>query len=221
MFIAHYECFKRVSSFGPTPGATGVLRKKPPASSMVGYRGTPNAGGGFMAARRQIIAGLAYFLIAAVLVGSSLWFVDDLEAKSERIAAAQARLDQFVEHSRRQSSPNASDANGSPFLDGRTVTIAGAALEQRISEVVGKGGGHLLSAQVELDGPEEKRGFIGLTTSVEVGQAALQEILYDIEAGLPYLFIDKLSIQSPEEFGEPGMGRMRMTMTVVGQWRGE
>ena len=90
-----------------------------------------------------------------------------------------------------------------------------------MSEAVGKAGGELLSAQVELDGPEAKQGFIGLTTSVQVGQAALQGILYDIEAGLPYLFIDKLSIQSPEDFGERETGLMRITMTVVGQWRAE
>ena len=186
---------------------------------MFGDKVTPNTGGGSGAARRQIIAGLAYFALAAALAGSSLWFIGDLEAKSERVAVAQGRLEQLLGRSRRQASSTASDPSGSPFLDGKTVTIAGAALEQHISEVVGKAGGVLLSAQVELDGPEAKRGFVGLTTSVEVGQAALQKILYDIEAGLPYLFIDKLSIQSPEDFGEPETGRMRMTMTVAGQWR--
>jgi general secretion pathway protein M len=54
---------------------------------------------------------------------------------------------------------------------------------------------------------------------MEVSQPALQTILYDIEAGMPYLFIEKLSIQSPEGFGEPESGRMRMTITVAGQWR--
>ena len=58
-----------------------------------------------------------------------------------------------------------------------------------------------------------------MTASVEVAQPALQTILYDIEAGMPFLFIEKLSIQSPEEFGEPETGRMRMTIGVAGQWR--
>jgi hypothetical protein len=39
------------------------------------------------------------------------------------------------------------------------------------------------------------------------------------EAGMPYLYVDKLSIQSPEVFGEPESGRMRMTIGVVGQWQ--
>ena len=109
--------------------------------------------------------------------------------------------------------------NGSPFLEGRTITIAGAALEQRVGDAVTKAGGALISSQIELDGPEAKNGFVTLTASVEVAQAALQTILYDIEAGMPYLFVDKLSIQSPEDFGEPESGRMRLTVSVEGQWR--
>jgi general secretion pathway protein M len=107
----------------------------------------------------------------------------------------------------------ASDASvsGSPFLDGRTITIAGAA--------VAKAGGALISSQLELDGPEAKNGFVKLTATMEVSQPALPTILYDIEAGMPYLFVDKLSIQSPEDFGEPDSGRMRMTLAVAGQWR--
>ena len=114
--------------------------------------------------------------------------------------------------------PNAGVA-GSPFLDGQTVTIAGAALQQRVEGAVAKAGGALMSSQVDLDGPDAKKGFVGLTASIELPQPAVQTILYDIEAGMPYLFVDKLSIQSPEVFGEPESGRMRMTIGVVGQWR--
>ena len=77
-----------------------------------------------------------------------------------------------------------------------------------------KAGGALMSSQVELDGPDAKNGFVGLAASMEVSLPAVQTILYDIEAGMPYLFVDKLSIQSPEVFGEPG--RMRMTIEVAG-----
>jgi general secretion pathway protein M len=157
----------------------------------------------------------------AALAASSLFLVGDLKSKSERVARAQARLDEFAARSPRASASAPLEANRSPFLEGRTVTVAGAALEQRMSEAVGKAGGDLLSAQVELDGSDAKQGFIALTTSLQVRQPALQDLLYDIEAGLPYLFIDKLSIQSPEDFGEPETGLMRITMTVAGQWRPE
>lgn len=172
--------------------------------------------------RRQALAVAAYIGVVIGLLAVALFFVADLRDKAAEIAAAQARLDQLSERSR-PGSPASIASNGgpsgSPFLDGKTITIAGAALQQRVEQAVTKAGGALVSSQVELDGPDAKNGFVGLTASMEVSQPAVQTILYDIEAGMPYLFVDKLSIQSPEFFGEPESGRMRMTVGVVGQWQ--
>ena len=172
--------------------------------------------------RRQALAVVAYLGLVIALWAMSLLLVADLRDKAAGVAAAQMRLDQLSERSRPSLSASiASNAgvSGSPFLDGRTITIAGAALQQRVEATVAKAGGALMSSQVELDSPDAKSGFVGLTASVEVSQPAVQTVLYDIEAGMPYLFVDKLSIQSPDVFGEPESGRMRMTIKVAGQWR--
>jgi general secretion pathway protein M len=172
--------------------------------------------------RRQALAVAAYFGVAIALLAASLFLVADLRDKAAEIAAAQMRLDQLSERSHPSSPasiPASAGPSGSPFLDGKTLTIAGAALQQRVESAVAKAGGALMSSQVELDGPDAKNGFVGLSASIEIGQPAVQTILYDIEGGMPYLFVDKLSIQSPEVFGEPETGRMRMTVGVVGQWQ--
>jgi general secretion pathway protein M len=172
--------------------------------------------------RRQALAVVSYVGVVIVLLAVSLLLVADLRDKAAEIAAAQMRLDQLSERSQPSlSTSNASNpgVSGSPFLDGQTITIAGAALQQRIETAVAKANGLLTSSQLELDGPDAKNGFVNLSASMEVNQPAVQTILYDIEAGMPYLFVDKLSIQSPEVFGEPEGGRMRMTIGVVGQWR--
>jgi general secretion pathway protein M len=177
---------------------------------------------GLAADRRQTLAAVAYLCVVSLLAAASLWLVDDLWARSRDIATMQERLDQLAEHSRPLRSASLAidtSASGSPFIDGRTITIAGAALEQRIGAAVANNGGVLTSSQLELDGPEAKNGFINLTATIEIGQPELQALLYDIEAGTPYLFVDKLTIQSPEDFGEPESGRMRMSFAVVGQWR--
>jgi general secretion pathway protein M len=172
--------------------------------------------------RRQALAVVAYIGVVIALLAVSLLLIADLRDKAAEVAAAQMRLDQLSERSRPSlSALIASNAgvSGSPFLDGQTITIAGAVLQQRVEVAVAKAGGALMSSQVVLDGPDAKNGFVGLTASMEVSQPAVQSILYDIEAGMPYLFLDTLSIQSPEVFGEPENGRMRMTIGVVGQWR--
>jgi general secretion pathway protein M len=172
--------------------------------------------------RRQALAVVVYVGVVIALLAISLFLVADLRDKAAELAAAQMWLDKLSERSQPSSSASIGSnagVNGSAFLDGQTITIAGASLQQRVEGAVAKANGALMSSQVELEGPDAKNGFVGLTASIEVTQAAVQTILYDIEAGMPYLFVDKLSIQSPEVFGEPESGRTRMTIGVVGQWR--
>jgi general secretion pathway protein M len=48
----------------------------------------------------------------------------------------------------------------------------------------------------------------------------LQELLYDLEAGMPFLFVDQLVVQTPTaEAGEQPV-RLRVLLGVSGQWRG-
>ena len=107
---------------------------------------------------------------------------------------------------------------GSPFLEGQTVTVAGAALLQRVAGAVTKVGGNVLSSQVELQGSQSKNGFVSLVASCEMDHTALQGLLHDIEAGMPFLFVDQLVAQAPVSASEGG--RTRVLLAVSGLWPG-
>jgi len=107
---------------------------------------------------------------------------------------------------------------GSPFLEGQTVTVAGAALLQRVASAVTQVGGSVLSSQVELQGTQSKDGFVSLIASCEMDQASLQTLLYDLEAGMPFLFVDQLVAQAPVSTSEGG--RTRVLLAVSGLWPG-
>jgi general secretion pathway protein M len=107
---------------------------------------------------------------------------------------------------------------GSPFLEGQTLTVAGAALLQRMGGAVGRIGGNILSSQVELQKPDSKDGWISLVVSCEIEPASLQPLLYDLESGMPFLFIDQLAVQAPV-VGVEGE-RMRISLSVSGFWGG-
>ena len=172
--------------------------------------------------RRQTISASAYITFVLLLALSCIWVVNDLWKRSDDVAAVEARLGRVAKETRSTPLTSvASDAGetGSRFLEGPTITIAGATLQERVAAIVTKAGGIVTSSQVEVDGPEATNGFVNLTDSFEASQPALQTILYDIEAGTPYLFVGKLLIQSPEDRGEPESGLMRASMTVSGQWR--
>jgi general secretion pathway protein M len=59
-----------------------------------------------------------------------------------------------------------------------------------------------------------------MIASCEIDQSELQKLLYDLEAGMPFLFIDQLVIQPPLTLSGAGGGRLRLLLTVSGQWRG-
>jgi general secretion pathway protein M len=99
--------------------------------------------------------------------------------------------------------------------------IAGAALQQRVTSAVTKLGEDLLSSQVDLQGTQSKHGFVSLTASCELDQPAVQQLLYDLEAGMPFLFVDRLVVQAPQAtMGQDVGGRMRVLLAVSGQWQG-
>ena len=100
------------------------------------------------------------------------------------------------------------------------MTVGGANLLQRVASSITRLGGNILYTQVDLEGPQAKDGFIGVTVSCEVEQPVLQQLLYDLEAGMPFLFVDQLVAQGPASPGATPEGKLRVVISVSGQWQG-
>lgn len=146
-------------------------------------------------------------------------------ANDYRDYAATADLLERIESRKRpnEATGAASGPSGSPFLEGPTLTIAGAALQQRVASAVKEAGGSVLSSQIELQAPDAKPGYISLSASCEMDQAMLQQLLYDLESGMPLLFIDQLQVQAPSvsdgSGAEQPAGRLKVQIDVSGQWQ--
>jgi general secretion pathway protein M len=168
-------------------------------------------------------AALAYVALVVVLLFVTWAALSDLLERSRTVNAAAdmlARLEGRVPPSRGGDAASAAGPvpAGSPFLEGQTVTVAGAALLQRVASAVTQVGGSVLSSQVELQGTQSKDGFVSLIASCEMDQASLQPLLYDLEAGMPFLFVDQLVAQAPISASEGG--RTRVLLAVSGLWPG-
>jgi general secretion pathway protein M len=169
------------------------------------------------------VAAAAYALVVAALLFAAWTAVADIFARQQALAASEDLLAQL--EGRRPStlggpaSPQGTVPTGSPFLEGQTVTVAGAALLQRVAEAVTRVGGNVLSSQVDLQGTRSKDGFVSLIASCEVEQAALQRLLYDLESGMPFLFVEQLVAQAPQAAAASNVTRMRIVLSVAGQWR--
>lgn len=113
---------------------------------------------------------------------------------------------------------SSTDPKGSPFLQGQTVTIASAALLQRVTAAISQAGGTVVSSEVEPGEGHAADGFVRISATCEVEAKALLGLLYDIEAGMPFLFIDQFLVQAPE--AAKGNGRLRVVLAVSGMWPG-
>ena len=174
---------------------------------------------------RSPLIAVTVYLALMIAFAVAIWaaIVDVLEHRSA-VAGARNVLEQMER--RKPAASNASEGGmivppGSAFLEGPTVTVAGAALLQRVAAAVTKAGGTIQSSQVELQGPQSKPGFIGVVANCELDQPDLQQLLYDLEAGMPFLFVEQLAIQAPTAASGAREGRLRVQLTVYGQWQGE
>jgi len=168
-----------------------------------------------------IVAATAYAGLVLVLLAMVVSSVVDLLGQQAAVDASAAMLEQLEGHKAPASGGRSADGtmpSGSPFLEGATVTVAGAALLQRVAGAVTKLGGNVLSSQLDVQGTHAKAGFVSMVASCELDQPSLQPLIYDLEAGMPFLFIDQLAVQAPTT--SSGEGRLRVLLAVSGQWQG-
>ena len=163
---------------------------------------------------------LCVIVLLLFVIGSS--FTDILSQRAE-VAGLRTTLQQLEGRkpaAGRGPGSGVAEQAGSPFLEGATVTVAGAALLQRVTAAVTKLGGNVQSSQIDLQGTQAKTGFLTIIASCDIDQPGLQQLLYDLEAGQPFLFIDQLSVQVPATFASSGEGKLRVLISVSGQWQG-
>jgi general secretion pathway protein M len=168
-----------------------------------------------------VVAALAYAGLVGVLLVIVISSIVDVLGQRAAVAASAEMLAQLEGRKPAASGGRTADVpmpSGSAFLEGATVTIAGAALLQRVASAVTKLGGNVLSSQLDLQGTQAKAGFVSMVASCEIDQTVLQPLIYDLEAGMPFLFVDQLAVQAPTVTS--GEGRLRIVLTVSGQWQG-
>jgi general secretion pathway protein M len=160
---------------------------------------------------------IAVVVMAIALTWSAASAVGDAR---DSVSAAETMLAELEGRSalahRDQLSPLQGAPAGSPFLQGETLNVAAASLLQRVGAAVQRVNGNVVSSQVDLNDARAKQGWVGLVVSCEIEQASLQPLLYDIESGMPFLFVDQLVIQTPT-LGT-GNSHMKIVLAVSGQW---
>ncbi len=138
------------------------------------------AGGNAVAralAGSPLIAVTLYVAIAGALLLMTGLSVAEILSHRQALAQTSDLLDQF--RGRKGAAKTTASAMaehpGTPFLEGPTVTVAGANLLQRVAAAVNDVGGLVQSSQVDVSGAQSKDGFVGLVVSCEPRAARAPE----------------------------------------------
>ena len=165
--------------------------------------------------RSSLVATCLYCGVVVLLLLATCFALADLYDHRTALAAATTTRDQLAQ--RKPHTVSADNAEniptGSPLLEGPTITVAGASLLQRVTAVVTRVGGTEQSSQVDVQGARSNDGFVSVTVNCELSQVAMQQLLYDLESGMPFLFVDQLTARAEAN-------RLRVLLAVSGQWRG-
>jgi general secretion pathway protein M len=170
---------------------------------------------------RPILAAASYALVILVLLILAGGLAASLYDQSAETVALRERLHALEGRSAagtKGADTGADAETGSPLIEGATLTQAGAALQQRMERAVTRAGGTLLSSEVALADTQGTPGFLSLTADLELPEAALQTLLYDLEAGMPYLFVDVFSARTPEANDDAKARRLHVALSVSGKW---
>ncbi len=127
--------------------------------------------------RSPLIAVVLYIAVTGGLLAAAGLAVANILDHQRALAQTSDLLDQLQGRRARGAgtSPLAAEHPGTPFLEGPTVTVAGATLLQRVAAAVGNVGGTIQSSQVDVLGTQAKDGFVGLRGQLRDGAAGAAE----------------------------------------------
>ncbi len=176
--------------------------------------------------RSPVSCAAVYVLIMFALVVTGGVLIADLQNQRTKLASATDLLKRLQRRSlpadfAADSGARTGVTTGSAFLAGQTVTVAGANLLERVSKAIATAGGRVVSSQVDLQSTRANPGLASVIINCEIDQLSLQKLLFDLEAGLPFLFIDQLEIQAPDLSSGSQTSAMHVILTASAQWLGK
>ena len=165
---------------------------------------------------QEALALFSFLALMALCIFTILLNFTMLNSQKEALAQAQstfAKLQARKAEQPRTADNQQNEPEGSPFLDGESLTIAGARLQSRIIAMITGNGGFVTSSQLDLQNQKPEDTNLHLSVNFDINYVKIQSLLYQIEAGMPYLFIENLDLTAPE-----GGGPIKASMRVSGVW---
>jgi general secretion pathway protein M len=164
------------------------------------------------------VAALALLLLACVFaVGVSVQMRSD--AGSE-IAERRELLSRLETKMRAGAGRSNGAAPPTAFLDAPTTGIANAKLQAYLAQLADLQQAGLVSTGTEAAKADEAGDTIRIEATLDMNTRALRAVLYQLESGTPYVFVDTLTLQpASATAGHSEDPILRATISLRAFWR--
>ena len=147
---------------------------------------------------------------------------DALEALSDENGFLKRLTD--AQHRANDKAGDAAQMTKAPagaFLNAQTPGLATAQLEAYFSDLAETSRASLASVSAQQADPSDAPDIVRIQASIDVEYEALQSLLYKLEAGTPYVFVDLLRLRPANaSTGRPAHGSpMKVTLGLRAIWR--
>ena len=167
---------------------------------------------GALGALLVVCAGVVLFSLQARFDAAQ-----EFEARSTLVSQLEARV-----RARNEARPKSGAvAPATAFLTAATQGLAGAQLQAHLQQMADAQHATIVSSGLEPIKHEERRDSIRLQATLVMNLSALQAMLYQLESGTPYVFVDSLKIQLPGTGPQRAVEDplLRVTFELRAVWR--
>jgi general secretion pathway protein M len=166
------------------------------------------------AAARRALSALGLCAAVALALGAAGATALSLRQAASDVALVGAEAQALQAREQRFQPRPGRPPRRAPAFEARSITLAGAALQQRMEAAVAAAHGQLISSKVDV-APSRDKSRIALSAEMTMDEKDMQALLFDLETGRPYLFVDAFEARSTEGAGTPAL---RVSVAVSGQW---
>jgi len=175
------------------------------------------------------ILAIVLAVVATVVVLPLAALLDPDQSEAEHLLQRWATYDAVIQsrpaledHLKKLRSDASAQAG---TLKGDTTALAAASLQGDVKEIVERHGGQIRSARILPAQAVDAFEKVGVHYDVALPQPALERLLYDLEAHVPFLFVEAVDIRMPENW-QPGQGGPQPSLAIRWQvigyrWKGQ
>lgn len=147
---------------------------------------------------------LLALIVAAAVIGIALPIRDAWRGGQEQIADLNDRIAAFRDRRIRAPASQRIEIADAALIVAESEALAEVALQQRVDRIFAAAGLSVASRNIEQPVPEAHWTRLSLRIDLTMPEPALQNLLYRLESGPTYLFVDQLELRRQGRGQGPG-----------------